>query len=45
MIMLVCEECGMGFEVDERRILRDEYIQCVNPECMRISKNPLYEYD
>lgn len=40
MKTLICKECGMEFEVDEKWVTED-YIQCPNPDCGYMCKNPL----
>jgi len=41
MRKLICEFCEMEFEVDEDRCKNDDEIQCPNPYCGIITKNPL----
>ena len=35
--------CGMEYEIEEDSVKKDKHIQCPNPYCARITKNPLYE--
>jgi len=45
MVKLLCNQdkggCGCIYEVDEKRIVNDEFIQCAI--CGRICENPLYK--
>jgi hypothetical protein len=35
-----CKVCKIVYEIDESKV-QEEYIQCPNPQCQTISKNPL----
>jgi len=41
-ITLRCKGCKQEFEVELKSIENDKYIQCPNPYCRMITKNPAY---